>query len=195
VTVGAAAYWWHLWRTSPGYIDPETEPDFTDIAEATMLNAANFLARTDASQMAPSAAVVVMLKAGEGLSLKRYELGDGGYTIGYGRYFPYGKAVPPEVITREKAEEWFAEDVDTKAARWVRAYVTVPLVQHEFDALTHMAFSLSPKSFKTIAQAVNEGRDPEAAAMQFIRAGSNLERGLRNRRAREINLYRNGVYA
>ena len=59
----------------------------------------------------------------------------------------------------------------------------------------HIAFNLKPSSFKTVADAVNRGEDPEAAALQFIRAGSNLERGLRNRRAREIALYRQGVYA
>jgi lysozyme len=136
-----------------------------------------------------------MLKRGEALRLTRYRLGDGGWTIGYGRYYPDGGPLPPESISRDTAEAWFADDVEQRGARWVRAYVSVPLLQHQFDALTHIAFNLSPKSFKTIADAVNAGQDPEAAALRFVRAGTNLEAGLRNRRAREIALWRTGIYA
>jgi lysozyme len=136
-----------------------------------------------------------MLKGSEALRLARYRLGDGGWTIGYGRYFPDGGPLPPERISRDTAEAWFVEDVEARAARWVRAYVRVNLTQQQFDALVHMAYNLSPKSFKQIADAVNRGEDPEAAAMRFIRAGTHLEAGLRNRRRKELALYRSGVYA
>ena len=161
-----------------------------------MLNAANTITRTAASQMDPSAAVLAMLKKGEALKLTRYRLGDGGWTIGYGRFYPdSGVAVCPETITRDQAEDFFVQDVEQRAAKWVRAYVTADLAQHEFDALVHMAYNLSPKSFKTIAAEVNAGNDPEFAAMRFVAAGTANERGVRNRRAREIALYRSGTYA
>ena len=120
---------------------------------------------------------------------------DGGFTNGYGHYWPYGGAVPPETITTEQADVQFAQDLEQRAARWVRAYVSAPLTQNQFDALVSMAFNLKPSSFKTIANAVNDGQDPEDAALEYVRAGTSLEAGLRNRRAREIALYRTGTYA
>ena len=175
--------------------DPDIAPDWEDEVQATISNAVNAVNGTDASAMVPSAELLGMLKRGEALRLQRYRLGDGGWTIGYGRYYPDGGALPPESIDRATAEAWFAEDVEARGARWVRAYVTVPLTQNQFDALVSMAYNLSPKSFKRIADAVNAGEDPEAAALQYVRVGTDLERGLRNRRAREIALYRLGTYA
>jgi lysozyme len=155
----------------------------------------NIVSPTALADMVPSDELRAMLKQGEALRLTRYRLGDGGWTLGYGRYFPDGDTPPPASITRETAEQWFAEDVEQRGARWVRAYVDRPLQQWEFDALTSMAFNLRPSSFRTIAEAVNAGEDPEAASLNYVRAGTNLEQGLRNRRAREIALYRQAVYA
>ena len=168
-------------------------PDWSDEVSAAVSTVGNAFA--PAASMVPSDALRAMLKRRERLSLTPYWLGDGGATIGYGRFYRAGGPQPPASITRETAEAWFEQDLEERGARWVRAYVTVPLSQPRFDALVHMAFNLSPKSFKTIADAVNRGEDPEAAALQFIRAGTNLERGLRNRRAEEMALYRHGVYA
>lgn len=167
------------------------DPDLIDYADLMLSE----LTPSPVATMRPSSALLAMLREGEALRLTRYRLGDGGWTIGYGRYYADGGPVPPERITRDQAETWFLEDVEARGARWVRAYVRVPLLQREFDALTHMAFNLKPSSFKTIADAVNAGDDPEAAALRYVRAGTNLERGLRNRRERELALYREGTYA
>lgn len=176
-------------------LDPDTQPDWIDEAEALVYEARNALLPSPVATMQPSQDLLAMLREGEALRLQRYRLGDGGWTIGYGRYYPDSGAPPPERITLATAEAWFAVDVEQRGARWVRAYVRAPLLQHQFDALVHMAFNLKPSSFKTIADAVNDGNDPEAAALVFIRPGSNLEHGLRNRRAREVALYRQGTYA
>ncbi len=173
----------------------DTTADWTDYLDETMASARNLISSPPVAGMLPSQALLDMLKRGEALRLERYRLGDGGWTIGYGRYYPDNGPLPPERITRGQAEEWFAVDVEQRGARWVRAYVRVPLTQHQFDALVHMAFNLKPSSFKTIADAVNAGEDPEAAALRYVRAGSHLEAGLRNRRAREVALYRMGLYA
>ncbi len=174
--------------------DPEDAPAWSDYVAAAMSAARDAVAPSPVAGMLPSAQLLAMLKQGEALRLTRYRLGDGGWTIGYGRYYK-DPAEPPESITREQAEAWFSADVEARAARWVRAYVAVPLWQYEFDALVHMAYNLSPASFRTIADAVNAGQDPEAAALQFVRAGTDLENGLRNRRRKEIALWRGGVYA
>lgn len=188
----AGAWWWSRQRSLSA---TTTDPDWTDEADAMLHEAINTVMPTPVAGMAPSAELLEMLKQGEALRLVRYRLGDGGWTIGYGRYYPDGGIEPPEAISRATAEAWFLEDVEARGARWVRAYVKVPLLQHQFDALTHMAFNLKPSSFKTIAEAVNAGDDPEEAALRYVRAGSNLEAGLRNRRRREIALYRQGTYA
>lgn len=174
--------------------DADNAPAWSDQLTAALSAARDVVMPSPVADMAPSDRLRDMLKTGERLALQRYRLGDGGWTIGYGRFYR-DPAEPPESITREQAEAWFAEDVEARAARWVRAFVSVPLLQHQFDSLCHMAYNLSPKAFKTIAEAVNAGQDPEAAALQFVRAGSNLEKGLRNRRGREIALYRSGTYS
>lgn len=188
-----------VWRRDrgPSYVtqDPEAAPTWADSFGLAMANLGQAVTGSAVESLQPSAQLLAMLKEGEALRLQRYRLGDGGWTIGYGRYYKDGGEEPPEWISRDQAEAWFLEDVEARAARWVRAYVETPLQQHQFDALVHMAYNLSPRSFRTIAAAVNAGQDPEAAALQFVRAGTHLERGLRNRRAREIALYRNGNYA
>lgn len=172
-----------------------TDPDWTDTVDLTLATARNAVLPTPVADMHPSPELADMLKRGEALRLHAYRLGDGGWTNGYGHYWPDGGATPPDVITLDQAEAQFAEDLEARGARWVRAYVTVPLTQNQFDALASMAYNLKPSSFKTIADAVNAGDDPEAAALRYVRAGTNLEQGLRNRRAREVALFRNGIYA
>lgn len=192
----AAAWYWRQRQAEEQGADEappepdETAPDLTDELTAYMSTVRNFIAPTPAAGMSTSAAGLAHLARYEGLSLTRYRLGDGGWTIGRGRYYPDGGPVPPERIDLATADAWFAEDVRERGERWVKAYVTAQLTQPQFDALVSMAYNLSPKSFRTIAEAVNRGDDPEAAALRFVRAGSNLERGLRNRRAAEIALFR-----
>ncbi len=175
--------------------DPTDAPDWVDTIAATLAAARDVVLPSPVADMAPSQQLLDMLKAGEGLRLARYRLGDGGWTIGYGRYYPDGGTLPPERIDQATADQWFAEDVEARGARWVRTYVAVPLLQQQFDALTSMAYNLSPKSFKTIADQVNAGQDPEDAAMRYTRPGTNLQAGLVARRGRELALYRTGTYA
>lgn len=193
--IGGAAVWRQSLAFEFASQDPEDAPTWADNIAAAVMGAGVSVLGSPVAEMRPSEQLKTMLKRGEKLELHAYDLGDGGLTIGYGRFYKHGGPVPPASITAVQAEEWFSEDVEARAAKWVRAYVSAPLLQHQFDALCHMAYNLSPKAFRTIAQAVNEGDDPENAALQFIRAGSNLERGLRNRRRREVALFRTGVYA
>lgn len=166
---------------APGIIET-----ITAAAQATV----NTITGTDASSLTTSPAGLAHLQQFERLALTPYRLGDGGSTIGWGRFYADGGPPPPASIDRATADEWFAQDVIDRAEKWVKAYVTAPLTQPQFDALVSMAYNLSPRSFRTIAEAVNAGQDPEAAALQYVRAGSNLERGLRRRRSVEIAMYR-----
>ena len=145
--------------------------------------------------MRASDQLIAMLKRSEGGPLLvPTNLGDGGWTIGYGR-FEKDQAKLPGRITEYEAEAMLRVDVDSRGAYWVRRYVRVALSQNQFDALTSMAYNLKPSSFKNIAEAVNRGDDPETVALQYTRPGSPFERGLRKRRGEEIALYRLGNYA
>lgn len=214
----AAAWWWRRQDSAdlvdlqpagetgnPGRVDGFPEPDayaddndmsgfdLVDTAApvlAPVLSLAHRVMGTSASGMTTSSTGLAAIQRHESLKLTRYRLGDGGWTIGWGRYYPDGGALPPERIDRATADAWFAQDVAERGERWVRAYVTADLSQPQFDALVSMAYNLRPASFRTIAEAVNAGADPEAAALRFVRAGTNLERGLRNRRAAELAMFR-----
>lgn len=194
-----AAAWWYRQQLDAPVADETGNPYPPDDTEApTMLDNITASARevfnaatgTDAAGMRTSPAGLAHLQQFESLSLTPYRLGDGGQTIGWGRYYPDSGPPPPARIDRATADAWFAADVVDRAEKWVKAYVTAPLLQPQFDALVSMAYNLSPRSFKTIADAVNAGDDPEAAALRYVRAGSNLERGLRRRRASELAMFR-----
>lgn len=172
----------------------DTSANWADELDAAMSTARDALMPSPVADMQPSDQLKAILKSEEGVRLQPYRLGDGGWSIGYGHYIA-GGGPAPAAITQAQAEVLFDQDLEARAARWVRAYVTVPLTQNEFDALVSMAYNLRPSSFKNVADAVNAGDGPEDAALQYVRAGTNLEDGLRARRAREFAMYEQGVYA
>lgn len=72
----------------------------------------------------------------------------GNCTIGYGHKVHDGpcdgKAEEGEFksgVTRQRGEELFRDDVRDKAVNPIRAKVTVPLNQHQFDALVHYTYN------------------------------------------------------
>lgn len=191
--LGAA---WLLWRADDEAVSSVIvdTPVIGDVVR--LIDEAVGAVRNPAIQsMAPSWALIQTIKRLEGGPLlERRNLGDGGYTIGFGR-FERDPAMLPERITAQQAEAMLLEDIEARGARWVRAYVTVALDQQQFDALTSMAYNLSPQSFRTIAAAVNRGDSPDAAALRYVLPGTRFERGLRNRRGAELAIYHQGVYA
>jgi len=195
--VGALGAAWAVSRLETGDEFAFTVYDVPLLTDAIALvdNLMGATFNPDIQAMRASSELRAMLKRSEGGPLlERTDLGDGGYTIGYGRFERQAHLLPAR-ITRLEADQMFDVDLDQRAERWVRAYVRVPLTQEQFDALTSMAYNLKPSSFRRIAEAVNRGEGPDLAAMQYVRAGSEFERGLRNRRAAELALYHKGVYA
>jgi lysozyme len=173
------------WEIMPREPDPIYDP--RDVTARTF----------SASSMAPSEQLASWLRAKENFSAKKYDLGDGGVTIGYGWFEPHSRAhLMPDTITEAKAREVFYRQLEERGARWVREYVRVPLTQNEFDALTSMAYNLSPGSFMRIATALNNGEDWREVALQFVRPDKpKLTQGLINRRTAEIAMFDQGVYA
>ena len=199
-TLAAAAYVW--WQNSQSVgvdtssPDSATDPlaslgDVMDEATATVMNMVN---PTPASSMQPSAALVAGLKRRESLRLTRYNLGDGGWTIGYG-HFSTNLADIPATCTQAQADAWFASDLQNKAVKWVQLYVTVPLTQNQFDALVDVAYNMSPRGFKRFADAVNAGQGIDEIAQESVSwVDPSLQNGIQNRRNSEMAMYDNGDY-
>lgn len=80
------------------------------------------------------------------------------------------------------------------ARRVVSEAITVPLTQHEFDALVSFTFNVGPGHFRssTLVKKLNAG-DYQAVPDQLRRwvyAGGKEVQGLKNRREMEIRLWR-----
>lgn len=175
----------NYWELMPRSDDPVYDP--RDVT-----------ARTFSPQlMAPSQELASWLRKKESFSATKYDLGDGGVTIGYGWFEPHRRAhLMPNTISEPDARDIFYRQLEERGARWVREYVRVPLTQNEFDAFTSMAYNLKPSSFMRIASALNNGDDWRAVALEFVRPDRpELTRGLINRRNAEIAMFDQGVYA
>lgn len=133
------------------------------------------------------------IKSAEGLRLTRYYLGDGMATIGYGH--AGSTANIPATCTQAQADAWFEGDIESRAARWVRLYVTVPLYQNQFDALCSIAYNMSPHSFKKFADQVNAGNGIDGIAQDSVSwVPASLQNGIQNRRNNEMAMFDSGVY-
>ena len=103
-----------------------------------------------------------LIKGFEGLSLKAYPDTTKGYSIGYGHF----GASPGQVITREEADRLFDQDV---AKYELAVSVATPrALQHEFDAMTSLAYNIGTAGFSgsTVARLHNLG-DKAGAADAF----------------------------
>lgn len=169
--------------------NPDNAPDLLEEAATLADELTNAVTGSPAGWFSTSEAMKKRLKKREALMLNRYQLGDGGWTIGYGRFYKSGGPLPPASIDRDTAERWFTEDLVERGEKWVKLYVSVPVTQNQFDALVSMAYNLRPSSFKRIAEAVNQGQDPTPIAMEYTRPGTNLERGLIARREEELSIF------
>lgn len=167
-----------------------------DIIDATMTKIDEIAGGQGPNQdMQTSGAMLGMLKRREALKLGRYELGDGGYTWGYGHYSRNANALPL-VLTKDQADQIFAQDVIDRAEKWVKLYVKAELEQNEFDALVSIAFNMSPQSFKKFAAAVDAGDGIDDIAAESVTwVAAKFTNGIANRRAAEVAVFNEGIYA
>lgn len=134
---------------------------------------------------------IQLIMSFEGLRLKAYDDGVGVWTIGYGNT----RGVQPgDVITEDEAENLLQDDLDD-FERCVNQAVTVPINQHQFDALVSFAFNVGCGALRrsTLLRKLNDGGYPTVAiADQFLRwnrGGGRVLRGLTRRREAERSLF------
>lgn len=175
---------------------PELDPRDEDLMDTAMTTFDELIGGDGVlAEMSTSGRMVDQLQRRERFVATPYQLGDGGWTVGYG-HFEKNYDDLPDCSTREKALAVFANDLVERAEKWVKLYVSVALTQNEFDALVSIAFNLSPRSFKKFAQAVNEGQGIDAIAADSVAwVSPKFTNGIRNRRNDELNVFNNGVYA
>lgn len=139
---------------------------------------------------------LALIKKHEGLRLGAYYCPAGKLTIGYGHRVKKHEHLIK--ITLEQAEALLIEDC-ALAQIYIRSAVTVPLNQHQFDALVSFVFNLGTEALRksTLLKLLNAG-NYSAAATQILRfkyvrnprTGRPEEsKGLVNRRTDEFNLF------
>lgn len=187
--IGAAIIWY---ENQADDSDPQNE----DLVDSTMTKIDEAVAAVSGpgpiADMSMSAAGLRMLRNREACYLKPYNLGDGGWTIGWGHY----SKSKPDDITQDQADAMFADDVVNRGEKWVKLYVQIDLSQAQFDALVSIAYNMSPQSFKKFADSVNAGDGIDGIAQQSVGwVASKFTNGIQNRRNSEMNLFDNGVYS
>jgi len=141
-----------------------------------------------------SARAVEMVKRLESFSPTPYK-DAGGYSIGYGHYMGVNPTI--QRVTPEDADRLLADDLMT-AKRTIDQYVTVPLSQNQYDALTSAVINLGSKLFRNangtttgFIRKLNAG-DYQGAADELLRFKYSMGKilpALERRRMEERNLF------
>ncbi|MES2703780.1 MAG: glycoside hydrolase family protein [Bacteroidota bacterium] len=149
--------------------------------------------RLPVAEMHLSAEGYTLLEKMEGFSPDLYNLKDGGFTIGFGFFVPYGEGSKwNKGITWEEAERMIRQKMPVYEDQ-VKQYINVPLTQEEFDALTMLAYNLGGFSRATsIVNDINSGADFDKLQhdwMRFVHSKApNVMKGLINRRNDELQV-------
>lgn len=193
VVVGALLY--YLSESDDNTDDTQTQDETDNIMTGIDQVKAAITGPGPIADMHTSQAMCDMLMAREAYAAKPYNLGDGGWTWGYGHQGTKSET-PPAFISKDDATALFLQDVVNRGEYWVKLYVTVPLTQNQFDALVSIAFNMSSRSFKKFADSVNAGSGIDAIAQQSVSwVDPKYQKGIQNRRNGEMNVFNNGVYA
>jgi len=130
------------------------------------------------------------IKQHEGLRLTAYRCSAGKLTIGYGHVLRTGE---PHAITRARAEELLKQDMQTA----LQSAMTISGLQpQQYAALTSLIFNIGTGAFRTstLRKRLNDSpRNDEKIFSEWRRwniADGKVDRGLVNRREKEIQLYK-----
>ena len=139
-----------------------------------------------------SADGIVLIKQFEGFSATPYLCPAGWWTIGYGHVLTLSERATYASIGEDWAERWLAMDVAV-AENAVRQMISVPLRQHQFDALVSFTYNLGSGALQrsTLRRVINRG-EKSAVPNQWMRwvwGGGRKLPGLVQRRAAELVFY------
>ena len=133
-----------------------------------------------------------IIKSHEGLRLSAYQDSVNVWTIGYGTT---SNVKPGQTISLQQAEEFLRRDVRVFEAA-VKANITVPLAQNQYDALVSLVYNIGPGNFKKspVVKAVNTQAPDKVLEAAFLyhsygRGGVFLN-GLKKRRLKEFELFK-----
>jgi len=139
-----------------------------------------------------------LIKYFEGFKKEAYPDTGGVWTIGYGttRYSKFKRVKKGDVVTKTQAEAYLKEDV----ARFVKAVnkrVTVPLEQHQFDALVCWTYNLGETNLRksTMLKVLNKGLYDQVPNQmrRWNKDNGKVIRGLVRRRHAEATLFESGI--
>lgn len=137
-----------------------------------------------------------LLHSFEGLKLNAYLCPARVWTIGYGntRYENGQPVRQGDVITRQRANELFANIVNREFVPAVSRMVKVPLNDNQFGALVSFAYNIGTGALgrSTLLRMINANPNNPAIRAEFLkwnRAGGRVLNGLTRRREAESNLY------
>jgi lysozyme len=110
---------------------------------------------------------VAMVKLFERFRARRYRDQGGKWTIGWGHLIKEGETFT-EPMSLEDGEELLRADIDVHE-REMLSRITVPLQEHEQDALTSLVFNIGGENWRTstILKRVNAGHARGAIANEF----------------------------
>ncbi|HFD1661216.1 TPA: glycoside hydrolase family protein [Enterococcus faecium] len=130
-----------------------------------------------------------LIRSFEGLSLEAYQDQGGVWTIGYGHT---QGVTPGMVITQLQANDLLSQDIAQHEVG-VGRYVTVPLTQNQFDALSSFVFNLGVNILagSDLLNYINTKQWQAAAdeMKKYVHVGSAVSVGLVNRRNKEVQLF------
>lgn len=152
---------------------------------ASLRRQAGKAARTLVAGLAVSAAALVGIAVHEDYRGTSYQDSVGVWTNGFGET---AGVKPGQTTTPTRALVQLLKSAEQHAAG-VRACITVPLFQHEFDAYVSLAYNIGVGAFcgSTLVRLLNAG-DYVGACKQILRwnmAGGRELRGLTKRRQQE----------
>ena len=155
--------------------------------------------RQRARDLSPSLDMLGFLAMREAVRTKAYKDSAGVWTIGIGHTCAAGYPCPRRGmrITTIEAFRLLLRDIEAYAEP-IRRAVTVPISQHEFDALVSLSYNIGARraAHSGVVKHLNEGdrRRASKAFMSWVKAGGHVSRGLINRRKAERRLFDNGDY-
>lgn len=130
-----------------------------------------------------------LIKASEGFAAVPYRCPAGYMTIGYGHVLRDEQITH---ITEEEAEALLRKDI-AEIEQAIHELVSVPLKQHEFDALVSLAYNIGITRIagSTLLKLLNAGRRHEAAEQfgRWVYANGKPLAGLVARRNAERQLF------